>query len=78
MSDDIVHQVKQTVADIFEISESAITEESFPDSMESWDSVGHLNLILALEQQFGVTFDEEQIADLVTVDAIVQAISDRV
>ena len=45
--------------------------------MESWDSVGHLNLILALEQQFGVTFDEEQIADLVTVDAIVAAVSQR-
>ena len=43
--------------------------------MESWDSVGHLNLVLALEQQFGVTFEEEQIADLVTVDAIVQAVS---
>ncbi|MFP8878453.1 MAG: acyl carrier protein [Myxococcota bacterium] len=75
MSDGIVGQVRQTVADIFEIPESEITDESFPDAMESWDSVGHLNLILALEQQFGVTFEEEQIADLVTVDAIVRAVS---
>ena len=75
MSDAIVSQVRQIVADIFEVSESEVTDESFPDSLKNWDSVAHLNLILALEQQFGVTFEEEQIAELVTVDVIAQAIS---
>ena len=33
----------------------------------AWDSVGHLNLILALEAEFGVFFEPEEIAALRTL-----------
>ena len=39
---------------------------------EAWDSVNHLNLILALEAEFGVAFEPEEIAamqDLSTVES---------
>ena len=78
MDDTIVGKIKQIVADIFEVTLNEVSEEPFPDAMESWDSVAHLNLILALEQQFSVTFDEEAIAELVTVDAIAQAVSQQI
>lgn len=41
-----------------------------PDNIEGWDSVGHLNLILAVEAEFGVQFETSEIADLVTVGKI--------
>ncbi len=78
MDDAVVGKIKETVANIFDVSLDEVSEEPFPEAMESWDLVAHLNLILAREQQFSVTFNEEAIAELVTVDAIAQAVSEQI
>lgn len=36
----------------------------------AWDSVGHLNLILALETEFGVFFEPEEIAAMRTLEDV--------
>ena len=36
----------------------------------AWDSVNHLNLILALEAEFGVAFEPEEIAAMQDLDAV--------
>lgn len=35
-----------------------------PDSIEYWDSVGHLNLIVALEEEFDIVFEPEEIEEM--------------
>ena len=37
---------------------------------EAWDSVNHLNLILALEAEFGVAFDPEEIAAMQDLETV--------
>ncbi|MBP3303120.1 MAG: acyl carrier protein [Opitutales bacterium] len=37
---------------------------------EAWDSVNHLNLILALEAEFGVSFEPEEIAAMQDLDTV--------
>lgn len=41
----------------------------------AWDSVSHLSLILALEAEFGVFFEPEEIASLRTFSAVRERIS---
>lgn len=41
-----------------------------PGTIPEWDSVNHLNLILAVESEFGVQFDTADIPELVTVGKI--------
>ena len=36
-----------------------INEESSPDTIESWDSLRHMNIVIALEEEFNVQFDTE-------------------
>ena len=36
------------------------------DTIENWDSLRHLNLILALEEEFEVSFDEEETINIVS------------
>lgn len=40
------------------------------ETIPEWDSVNHINLILALEAEFGVEFDPGEIAELASVEAI--------
>lgn len=65
--DDRLHRV---CSDVFGIPANAIGDGDSPQTVEAWDSVGHLNLVLALEGEFGVQFEAEEIPDLVSVGAI--------
>jgi acyl carrier protein len=47
------------------------------ETSESWDSIRHLTLILAVEDAFGVTFDERQIPELVSFPALLRAVEAR-
>ncbi len=63
----LVDRISRLVADIFEVPLASVTPDSSPDSIESWDSLRHLNLVLALEQEFGIQFTPEEIEQLLSV-----------
>lgn len=54
-----------------------ITERTEAADVPGWDSQGHVRLILALEERFGVEFGDDQIVELVSVAAILQALQPR-
>lgn len=57
-------KLKQVLADVFDVDVASINDESSVDTVEKWDSLHHLNLVLALEEQFGVSLSEEQIVEM--------------
>ena len=63
-------QLKQVFDDVFGLGPDAIDDEASPHTIEAWDSVGHLNLILALESAFDIQFEAEEIPELATFGAI--------
>ena len=75
MSADVTDEVRQTIAEVFFIDATEVTADSTPETIPAWDSMGHLNLILALEQKFGHSFDPEKIPQLTSVEAIADAVS---
>ena len=57
-------------ADVLGVERSAIGPETAQADVPEWDSVGHLNLMLGLEERFGVTFDVDDLTRLTSVEAI--------
>ncbi len=55
-------QIKELVADVLDLDEDEITAELSPDDTEYWDSMNHLRLVTALEEEFDIklTMDEVQ------------------
>jgi acyl carrier protein len=72
-----VDRVRQTFADVFEVPVEEITMDSSPDTVESWDSINHLNLVMALEQEFGVEFDPEDIEQLLSVPLTIEMLEKK-
>lgn len=64
-------------ADIFQVGPDRIDRKSSPDTIESWDSLQHLNLILALEQRSGLEFEPEEIERMTSIDAIFSILEDK-
>jgi len=58
------------MSSVFETEHESINEESSVDNVENWDSIRHLNLILALEEEFRITIPDEEVGNLVNFKLI--------
>jgi acyl carrier protein len=56
-------RLRSVMADIFHILPETIGADTSVDTVDKWDSLTHLNLILALEQEFDVSFSEEEVVE---------------
>jgi acyl carrier protein len=63
-------QVREIASDIFGIKAEKITAQSSPQTIENWDSMQHLNLILAIEERFAVHFEPEDIEEMNNIGAV--------
>lgn len=76
-SPQVPSSLRDLVADTLEISPDEITPDLSGESVDTWDSFRHLQLILSLEGEYGVQFDPQQIPDLTTVARIQTALEQK-
>ena len=69
-------KVFKIVSDVLNIPLDVINEGSSQDTLLQWDSLQNLNLILALEEKFGIQFHEHQIVKMVNVRSIILAVEE--
>jgi len=62
----------KVISQVLNVPLGEINVESSPDTIESWDSLKHMNLVLAIEQEFNIQFKEEQIIDMLNVALIIE------
>ena len=74
MSQSLPNTLRDTIADILEVEPGTVTPELSATDVESWDSFRHLQLILALEGEYGVQFDPGQIPELTSVGKLCDAL----
>jgi acyl carrier protein len=67
-------QVKQVMADILGVDRDSIDVSTAKDSTASWDSLNHINLIVALEQEFQVSFDVTEIESMLSFSDILETL----
>ena len=73
-------EIQAAVAELLSISVGrpiAPAESVTRDSEPTWDSLKHVELILMLEEHFGVQFSEEEMGALRSSDEIVKAIEEK-
>ena len=57
---------------------SEIDENASPDTIETWDSLAHMNLIVALEEEFGVTFTNDEIMEMLNYKLIFEILKSKI
>lgn len=70
MTSNTFEQVRNLASDIFGVPADKITAESSPETIENWDSMQHLNLVLAIEEKFGVQLEPEDIEEMRSIGAV--------
>ena len=70
-------RIKKVMSDVLNIDVSLINNESSPDNIENWDSLKHMNLIVALEEEFEIEFDDEEIVESMNYILIVNILESK-
>ena len=70
-------KIKEVFKNIFQIDVSSINDETSVDTVEKWDSLKHLNLVLALEEAFNITFTEEESVEIMSYPLVKAVLSDH-
>jgi acyl carrier protein len=75
MAETVEVRVRRMVADVLNVPQSQVSRDTSPETVDTWDSVQHLNLVLALEQEFGVSVPPEDIDKLRSVGDIIDRVA---
>jgi acyl carrier protein len=78
LPDDVHDRVAAIVAELFMLSRVEVHGDLGYGGIEAWDSVGHLDLLVALERAFGFTLTVELIPQLTSIRAIEEFLASRV
>ena len=70
-------RVPVLLAEAFAVQQAEITPDLAFGDLPQWDSMGHMELMMLLEEQFGIEISTETIAELVSVPAIVQYLQEH-
>ena len=65
------------ISSVFDVNINEISDDTNPDSLDNWDSMGHMNLIVALEEEFNILFDEDEITEMLNFKLICLIISEK-
>jgi acyl carrier protein len=76
-ADDVESKVRSVLADVFGLNAQDVGPDTSTDTVEGWDSLHHLTVVLSLEEEFGIQFDDEETLSLVTFPLIIAIVRDR-
>lgn len=60
-------KIKSIVLETLKIKESEYHEDLAAGDLPAWDSIGHVNLLMAVEREFEVAFDVTDAIDIESV-----------
>lgn len=69
--------VFKIISQLMKVPVEQVNERSSPENLERWDSFQHMNLILALEEEFEIRFTDEEIAQMGNASVILDALQNK-
>ena len=77
MGSNVEKRIKSVMSAVFQLPLNQITELSSPDTIESWDSLKHINMIVALEEEFNVEFTDDNITEMINMKLILVVLLEK-
>ena len=68
----------EVVSSVFAVNRGDLSAATSPDTLPEWDSLAHVQLITALEEQFAVEIPPEDSINFESLQAIMDWLSEKV
>lgn len=75
---EIYEKLTEIFQDVFDDEDIELTSETSADDIEEWDSLANINIIVSVEDTFGIKFDIDEITGMKNVGEMVKVIETRI
>lgn len=75
MSKNVEQTVRDVMSVILNLDAAEINDNTSIDNTPGWDSANHINLVLALEEEFSISFEVSEFELMVSYFDVVQVVS---
>ena len=72
--EDLYKRLNKVFQDVFDDEEIVVCDTTTSKDIEDWDSLEHINLVAAVEQEFGIKFTMGQVVTMKNVGEMVDII----
>ena len=74
---DILAKVQEVFQDILDNEEIELTLDTTAEDIEEWDSLSHVQLVNAIEKEFGIRFTSKEIMSWTNVGDMIESIHNK-
>ena len=75
--DDIMAELNSVFRNVFNNRDIVVNAETTAADIRAWDSLTHMNLVVEIENYFGVEFNFEEVVEFKNVGDMVLAIQNK-
>jgi acyl carrier protein len=75
---EILERVQEVFRDELELDDLVLTDETTADDVEEWDSLTHVQIVVALEKAFALKFTSREILSWDNVGDLVDCIEKKI
>ena len=75
---EILEKLNEVFHDVFDNNDIVVTEQINANDIEEWDSLIHITLISAVEDEFDVSFDMKTVVSMKNVGDMIDAIEEQI
>ena len=75
---EILEKLNEVFHDVFDNNDIVVTEQTNANDIEEWDSLIHITLISAVEDEFDVSFDMKTVVSMKNVGDMSDAIEEQI
>lgn len=76
--EEIYERLNNVFRDVFDDESIVVTETTTSADIEDWDSLEHVNLVVAIEKEFGMKFNMNEVTTMKDVGDMVNIIISRI
>ncbi len=77
LSNGTIATVREIMVDVLDADEVDINENTTADDVETWDSLSHIRLIVAIERKFHVKFKNSEIESMMNVGDLIKTLDTK-
>ena len=75
---EIFDKMEEIFTDIMDLKDIKLNDETSADGIEEWDSLSHIQIIVAIEKAFGIKFSSQEMITWKNVGDMVDCIQNKI